>query len=401
MRLPRKENVDNSAASLYHSGMRKLVVVLAWLLLGNVFLAVAQPGISAGPNGTVLKEGKPFRAVGVNYFDCFLRTLLDGNDTSYDAGFATLATRGIPFVRFCASGFWPREMQLYLTNRAEYFRRLDGVVQSAQKHGVGLVPSLFWFYSTAPDLVGEPVGEWANPQSKTQAFMREYVREMATRYRDNPAIWLWEFGNEYSLEASLPNASEHRPPVAPELGTPKTRSERDQLTLAMVREIFAAFATEVRKYNARRMIVTGDSFPRVSAWHQEHEGKWTGDTPEQFTEMLGLVNPEPIDAISVHLYAVDESRLGQAVQAARKLNKPLFVGEFGAPGETPVAEAACRRQLQAIRDNEVPLSALWVFDFKSQKEFNVTASNARSGQLALVAQANHELGHCSMTDSQW
>ncbi len=371
--------------------MKKLLVVLAWLALGNGILVMAEPGISAGPNGTVLKEGKPFHAVGVNYFDCFLRTLLDGNDTSYDAGFATLAEQGIPFARFCATGFWPQEMRLYLTNRAEYFRRMDGVVQSAQKHGVGLVPSLFWYYSTVPDIVGEPVGEWANPRSKTQAFMREYVREMVTHYRDNAAIWLWEFGNEYSLEASLPNASEHRPPVAPELGTPKTRSERDQLTFAMMRQIFAAFAKEVRKYDPRRMIVTGDAFPRSSAWHQEHEGKWTGDTSDQFTEMLGLLNPEPIDSISVHLYAVDEGRLAQAVQAARKLNKPLFVGEFGAPGESAEVEMVCRRQLQAIRDNEVPLSALWVFDFKSQKEFNVTASNARSGQLALVAEANRGL----------
>ena len=371
--------------------MKKLLVVLACLLLGRGLLAAAEPGISAGPHGTVLKEGKPFRGVGVNYFDCFLRTLVDGNDTSYDAGFATLAEQGIPFARFCATGFWPREMQLYLTNRAEYFRRLDGVVQSAQKHGVGLVPSLFWYYSTVPDIVTEPAGEWANPRSKTQEFMREYVREVVTRYRDNPAIWLWEFGNEYSLEASLPNASEHRPPVAPALGTPKTRSERDQLTFAMVHEIFAAFAKEVRKYDPRRMIVTGDSFPRASAWHQEHEGKWTVDTPEQFAEMLGMVNPEPINAISLHLYAVDEGRLAPAVQAARKLNKPLFIGEFGASGETAEAEMVCRRQLQAIRDNEVPLSALWVFDFKSQKEFNVTALNTRSNQLALVAQANREL----------
>ena len=371
--------------------MKRFLVMVACLALGRGVPAGAEPLILAGPNGTVLKEGKPFRAVGVNYFDCFLRTLLDGDDTSYDAGFATLGARGIPFVRFCATGFWPREMQLYLTNRAEYFRRLDGVMHSAQKHGVGLVPSLFWFYSTAPDIVGEPVGEWANPRSKTQAFMRDYVREVVTRYRDNPAVWLWEFGNEYALEASLPNAVEQRPPVAPQLGTPTSRSERDQLTFAMVREIFAAFGREVRKYDPRRMIVTGDSFPRVSAWHQEHEGKWTGDTPEQFAEMLGLVNPEPINAMSVHLYAVDESRLGQAAQDARKLNKPLFVGEFGAPGQTPEAEQVCRRQLQAIRDNQVPLAALWVFDFKSQKEFNVTTSNTRSNQLTLVAEANREL----------
>ena len=129
-------------------------------------------GLSNGPNATVLRSGKPYRGIGINYFDCFLRTLKKGDDTSYDAGFATLAAKGIPFARFCATGFWPSDMKLYQTNRAEYFRRLDGVVKSAEKHGIGLVPSLFWFFACVPDLVGEPMDQWANPQSKTQAWMR-------------------------------------------------------------------------------------------------------------------------------------------------------------------------------------------------------------------------------------
>jgi hypothetical protein len=339
----------------------------------------------------VLKDGKPFRAIGINYFDCFLRTLQDGNDTSYEAGFATLAAKGIPFVRFCATGFWPKDLQIYLTNRAEYFRRLDRVVQAAQKHGLGMVPSLFWFYATVPDIVGEPVDEWANAQSKTQAFMREYVREVVTRYRNNPAIWFWEFGNEYSLEASLPNAKEHRPPVVPELGTPTSRGERDELSFTMIEQAFAAFGREVRKYDSHRLIVTGDSCPRPSAWPQQHEGPWTSDTPDQVAEMLAAANPAPVSAISVHLYQDSEGQFGQAVQAARKLNKPLFVGEWGAPGVTPEAEAACRRQLKAIGDANVPLAALWVFDLTNQKDFSVTATNARAWQLDLIAQANRAI----------
>ena len=197
------------------------VVLLASLItLHGADAGINKPlGLSTGPNTTVLKNGQPYRGVGVNYFDCFLRTLSRGDDTSYDAGFATLARKEIPFARFCATGFWPKDMQPYQTNRAEYFRRLDGVVNSAQKHGVGLVPSLFWFYSCVPDLVGEPMDQWANPKSKTQAWMREYVRETVTRYRNNPTIWFWEFGNEYSLGANLPNAKEHRPAVHPTLGT--------------------------------------------------------------------------------------------------------------------------------------------------------------------------------------
>lgn len=348
-------------------------------------------GLSPGPNATVIRDGKPYRGIGVNYFDCFLRTLEKGDNTSYDAGFATLAAKGIPFARFCATGFWPKDMRLYVNDRAEYFRRLDGVVASAQKHGIGLVPSLFWLYACVPDLVGEPMDQWANPQSKTQAWMREYVREVVTRYRDNPTIWAWELGNEYSLSANIPNAAEHRPKVHPSLGTPETRSERDDLTFDIVRRLFMAFASEVKLHDPHRLILTGDSFPRLSAWHQEKENSWTSDTPEQLAEILTKSNPDPINTIAVHAYEEDDQRLASVMAVARKLNKPLFVGEFGAQGETPEQAAKAKRLVKAIIEHQVPLAALWVFDHPGQKDWNITADNARSWQLDLIAEANKRL----------
>ncbi|MGB2819413.1 MAG: hypothetical protein WBF17_00425, partial [Phycisphaerae bacterium] len=195
----------------------------------------ARPGLSVRPDGVLIRDGRPFRGIGVNYFDAFYRTLKDPNDTSYDEGFRTLAAHGIPFARFMCCGFWPVENRLYLTDRERYFRLLDGVVKSAEKHGVGLVPSLFWHRGTVPDLVGEPCDQWGNPESKTHAFLRTYTREIVTRYRSSPAIWGWEFGNEYNLSADLPNAAKHRPPTPARLGTPATRTARDELTRDMVR----------------------------------------------------------------------------------------------------------------------------------------------------------------------
>ena len=341
-------------------------------------------GLSAGPNATVIKDGEPYHGVGVNYFDCFLRTLTNGDDTSYDAGFATLKSKGILVARFCATGYWPRDMKLYTEDRAEYFRRLDSVVNSANKHGIGLVPDLFWSYACVPDLVGEPMDQLGNPGSKTQAWMRDYVREIVTRYRDNPAIWAWEIGNEYSLQCSLPNASTQRPAVWPTLGTAATRSERDDLTFEMVRRCFALTAAEIRKHDSNRLIFTGDSFPRLSAWHQEHEGTWTHDTSEQFAEMLEKANPDPINTISLHAYEDDDQRLADAMKVSRRLGKSLFIGEFGAKGETSEQAAKCKRLMQAIVDNGVPLAALWVFDYANQKDFNITADNARAWQLDFI-----------------
>ncbi|MFO1528503.1 MAG: cellulase family glycosylhydrolase [Kiritimatiellia bacterium] len=233
--------------------------------------------------------------------------------------------------------------------------------------------------------------QWGNPHSKTHAWMRGYVREIVPRYRDSPALWAWELGNEFSLAASLPNARDHRPAVHTSLGTPAARDGRDDLTFAMVRTAFGEFARAVREQDPKRLILTGDSFPRLSAWHQEHEGSWTQDTPAQFADMLALANPDPIDAISLHAYEDDDRRLPAVMAISRRLDKPVFIGEFGAQGETPEQAAKFRRLLSAIEEHRIPLAALWVFDLKSQPDFSVTAGNSRSWQLRAIAEANARL----------
>jgi len=368
--------------------------------LGTVALALAVsiapagaagPGLSVRADGALIRAGKPYRGIGVNYFDAFSRTLKDPNDTSYDRGFRALAKRGIPFARFMCCGFWPAENRLYLNRREAYFRRLDRVVASAEFHGIGLIPSLFWHRSTVPDLVYEPCDQWGNPKSKTHEFLRTYTREVVMRYRGSRAIWGWEFGNEYNLSADLPNAATHRPPTPKRLGTPATRSARDELTRPMIRTAFAAFAREVRKHDPHRLITTGNSLPRASAWHQRAEGSWKADTPAQFAEILLGDHPNPMDAISVHVYKTPE-RLDGALAAAIRAKKPLFVGEFGVPGP---ASAENRKRfadlLGLIERSSVPLAALWVYDFARQRDWSVTASNARSYQLRAVAAANRRL----------
>jgi hypothetical protein len=352
-------------------------------------------GLFVGADGTLLRDGKTYRGIGVNYYDAFTRTLSQPLLTNYDAGFRELAARKIPFARFSAGGYWPSEWKLYQTNRGEYFVRLDGVVKSAKRHGIGLIPSLFWQLSTVPDLMGEPVSRWGDTNSRTHKFMRDYTREVVTRYVNSSAIWGWEFGNEYNLVADLPNAAQHRPPVVPQLGTPAARTDDDELTHEMIRTAFRSFAEEVRRHDARRIVVTGNAFPRVSAWHQAREKSWRLDTPEQFAEVLAADNPSSINMLCVRGYDLtnDLGRLSQAMTAARSLKKPLFVGEFGVPGVTTEAsKEKFNVILRTIETNRVPLAALWVFDFNSQsKDWNVNATNSRSWQLDAIRQANERV----------
>ena len=147
------------------------------------------------------------------------------------------------------------------------------------------------------------------------AFLREYTAAVVKRYAGSPAIWAWEFGNEYNLPADLPNAATHRPPVVPSLGTPSQRGRADDLTHTDFRTALREFAVEVRRHDPHRAVISGNAFPRVSAWHQEREKSWKHDTDAQFAEVLAADNPSPIDTVSVRAYdlTADVGRLSQAM----------------------------------------------------------------------------------------
>jgi hypothetical protein len=240
--------------------------------------------------GRVLLEGKPFAGVGANYFSLFSRLLADPKDTSSLSNLAALARTDVPFARFMCGGYWPAEQRLYLEKPEAFFQRLDQVVRAAEENHMGLVPSLFWQLSTVADLAGEPMQELGNPESKSIALIRRYTTDVVNRYRNSPAVWAWEFGNESALSADLPNAREQRPPIVPELGTPVSRSERDELTSAQLRVAYRAFAEAVRRLDPGRMIISGNALPRGSAWHNTHEKNWNVGLQNGRSWMLQLVS---------------------------------------------------------------------------------------------------------------
>jgi len=365
------------------------------------------PPVSLAGDGSLLKGGVPYRGFGINFFSAFSRTLEDPNDTTYREGFVELATRNIPFVRFMACGFWPVDWQLYLEDREEYFKRLDDVVRAAEETGIGLIPSLFWYPASVSDVVGEPRNRWGDTASKTHQFMRDYVREIVTRYRGSPAIWIWEFGNEFSLDCDLPNAPEHRPKVVPQLGANGPRSEKDDLTHDMVATAVRAFAEEVRKYDPVRPIAAGHSLPRPSAEHQRYERTWVSDSREEFQKNLIESNPDPNNVVSIHVYPhARKNRFGQedtsylellnpTQEACKEASKALFVGEFGPEGSDPVQDRReLDRQIAAIELSEVPLAALWVYDLPNQEEkHSITPTNARRYMLDLLSNANRRTAY--------
>jgi hypothetical protein len=160
----------------------------------------------------------------------------------------------------------------------------------------------------------------------------------------------------------------------------------------MTRVAQVAFAREVRKYDLHRMISSGNTMPRPSAWHQKAEKTWTRDTPAQQAEILLGDNSDPIDTLSIHAYeesAPQDIRFAMAVSATCK--KPLFVGEFGVQGGGEQVAKEFRTLLEAIEREQVPLAAVWVFDFAQQTDRTVTESNVRAYQLEALERANRSI----------
>jgi hypothetical protein len=358
-------------------------------------------------DGSLKKNGLSYRGIGVNYFSAFYRTIKDPNDKSYKAGFESLRRKyDIPFVRFMACGFWPVDWKLYLTDKKKYFELFDEFVAEAEKQNIGLIPSLFWYAQTVPDIVGEPMDQLGDPKSKTHEFIRTYTREVVGRYRNSPAIWAWELGNEYILAADIPLPGIGYAVTEPNLGTPAKRTESDKFWRENILPAYQTFASVVREIDPDRLICTGDALPHQSAYSMRYKKSWkTGDTRRQWVKMLLEDTPAPYDCISIHIYPShnesyfeDKVSVSEIVaicnRTAIEAHKPLFVGEFGASkiGGKDKEKKEFFQLLNAVKEHNVPLAAVWVYDFSDQNaDWNITADNDRAYMLDAIKKANGDL----------
>ncbi|MBI4977781.1 MAG: cellulase family glycosylhydrolase [Spirochaetes bacterium] len=377
-----------------------ITLVLCTFLLAS---GADSPGLSI-VNGTLMRGGKPYRAMGINYFSAFYRAVLAPTNTSYRDGFAVLARYNIPFVRFAACPFWPTDWKLYQTDKARYFAILDDVIATASSNHIGVIPSLFWNFPSAADICGEPLSAWGDTSSKTHAFMRTYTTEVMTRYRSNPAVWAWEFGNEFNLGVDLPNAKKSLTDkkAMPRQGVP-ARTEADILTSDIMITALSEFGKLARTLDANRLIMSGNSRPRPSAWNNSAKGSWTTDTREEYQKVLIRDNPDPLNGISIHYYEGKDKYFSQdnpasmpevlaaTMEAAAQVNKALLVGEFGANKKLGPSEerALFEKMIDAIVNGNIPLSAVWVFDLPNQNdEWNITEKNERAYMLTFITNAN-------------
>lgn len=374
--------------------MKKTLVVVYAIALMAIQSGCAQAPLGLQvKDGHFYKDGHVYRGVGANYFDLFRRVMNNPVDTTSLAGLERLAQAGIPFVRF-AGPYSAEEWKLYVDNKEEYFRRFDLVVRRAEQVKIGLIPSMFWTL-TLCETVNESRDQWGNPQSKTSALMRQYVSDVVGRYKNSPALWAYEFGNEMNLAADLPNADKFRP---------KNGTVRDDITAKHLVTMLSEFAKAVRSVDPSRAIISGNSHSRASAWNNTASKSWTADTQAQAKEIILRDNPAPLDTVGIHFYGdhKPEKELGNWVLSrlaylkwlrgiADEVKRPIFIGEYGCAIQASPEKnrETYEALLKEMTETNIDMAAFWVYDLPSQnKDWNVTFENERSYMIKLTIEAN-------------
>jgi hypothetical protein len=333
---------------------RHIAAMLTLLLIALVSLCATAraDGLLRLADCQIVDDRGSVKAMGVNYVDGFWSFASDGKRKAYLPYLDALAEAKVPFIRM-AFGPWADDkpdaqpvpqIADFVANRDRYFERLDTFLADLKARRIAAVLDVFWNIDPYTTYFGEPVTASACPDSRTAAFLREVVAELARRHGRDPTIWMIEFLNEGNLGVDFPRA-------------PHSRAD----LVALMKGLAAA----LRGAGDRHLVDSGNSLPRSAAERLHQRQGWAPDSLGDFYRALD--DETPVDVASVHVYpeiAGDRpwdgddvlATLPRLVAHSRRDCRPIFVGEFGA--KDPMLEESF---VARIAQSGVPLAAAWGF----------------------------------------
>lgn len=373
--------------------MRKIVVFLA-VLGGGCFLEAVLPQISPE---AVIRPG-----VGLVKFDLFGQylgtasggevpgeiTLAMARKSIVDAG-----QLGIPYFRVAASGYSPRDLDLWLYDPEKYWRRFDQMLADLSEYHLQIIPSIAWWIRQFPLVCQEGVRAFfTDEQSCSQQLFYRYVNDLVGRYQNHPAILFWEIGNEWNLDADLDLDRRWKMP-----GNNFTTSQLIAFTKKLgwyLHEIDPVHLVSSGFGGSRRC---AEHLRRQPEWSPEGPD-WTDDSPAEYAQNI-LDLHQGLDIISAHPYNLcenadcprrDNERFGlKGKDNAGLLNivksiadssgKLLFIGEFGDSDPHFIDDPEGRFTqsiLGKIVELEIPFSAVWGWEFYQNAPYIIASDDS-------------------------
>lgn len=279
---------------------------------------------SDGAGGLTLAE-RPYRFLGVNIYSLSSRPAPHFHcgrvftDAEVDATMAEVKAMGGDAIRFMA--FQP------FTRGGEDWARTDLIMSLARKHGLRLVVTLDsqWGACTGE---GYRAAEWYRVGYRHRPAagpsFREYVKMAVRRYRDEPAVLMWQVMNEAESRAS------------------KDSGPDDPMALYAFAVDMTSLIRSIDKNHLVSFGTIGDGRRRSGA-----EGSH-----------YSLLHSIPsIDIVEAHLYPSEPptqiwpSAEGECLDAADTFGKPCVIGEIGLTATTPHAKTERAKSIVArMRD---------------------------------------------------
>jgi len=358
--------------------------VYALMITGAADAKVNKPAMLIERRGTELAQnGKPFHELSFNKFDLLWQFVFDYDkpngrqaaleslDWLRDNGFRVIRVSCCPYG---ADGFnevfFDSDPRKQSRKRESYFRRFDEMLHECELRDIQVVATLVWNLAVLDDLGTNTFVEGLTDRAaEGRQKVDDYVREVVKRYAGRKGIAIWEIGNEWNLMSDL---------------RPEDKPGWD-FNAGQLGAFYKETASLIKSIDPWRLVTTGDSSPRQSAWHMYRSSTlkakqidWTHDSEEQLAKYLKMVNPDPVDVISIHYYDEAMGALGREIgnveniglykRLADRIGKPLFIGEVGphhgfkdARYTDPRNIDLCRRVIGKIADCSVPITLFWAF----------------------------------------
>ena len=293
---------------------------------------------------------------------------------------------GISYLRVVIAGFGADTygqtddvMNLWRNQPTTYWRQMDQMFSDLNSNGIKIIPSFNWHPARWAVAGSDTLADLlTNPQSQSYRLLTSYIHDFITKYKNNPAIKMYELGNELNLSTDLNSFANQQ------CSDPQSVF-RNYSTNQLI-AFQSGLAGFVRNLDATHYIDSGDALPRSAAEHLRASPEWitpdwTDDSQSQFQQNLSDIH-QGSDVVSVHFYNSDNERLGNIGhmnpnflntinQAASSTNKPLYIGEFGDvnPGNynttthsEDLSAVFSRNVMQLIRSLNIPFSSPWVWE---------------------------------------